>query len=78
MESKDKPLPGGRRRSTNEEINDALTIESMLQVKDPSGKQMDVRAMLGVRNEDIKDQKLKSVMKDYSLVNSSNIEGSGS
>ena len=70
MESKDKPLPGGRRRSTNEEINDALTIESMLQVKDPSGKQMDVRAMLGVRNEDIKDQKLKSVMKDYSLVNS--------
>ena len=78
MESKDKPLPGGRRRSTNEEINDALTIESKLQVKDPSGKQMDVRAMLGVRNEDIKDQKLKSVMKDYSLVNSSNIEGSGS
>ena len=36
------------------DINDELTIEGMLQVFDKgTGKQADVRAMLGVGNEDI-------------------------
>ena len=74
---KEKPSGlGERRRSTNEEVNDALTIEQMLQVKDNrTGKKSDVRAMLGVRNEDIKDQKLQAVVKDYSLSTSQKITG---
>lgn len=63
--------PTGRRRSRNEEINDALTIEAMLQVKDSrTGKAADVRAMLGIHNSDIQDQQLKATMSNYSLVTS--------
>jgi hypothetical protein len=70
--------PQGRRRSRNEEINDSLTIESMLQVKDNrTGKQADVRAMLGIHNKDIQDQQLKEVMSNYSLATSQKVAGGG-
>ena len=79
MESKDTQPTGlgQRRRSTNEEVNDALTIEQMLQVKDNrTGKQADVRAMLGVHNKDIKDKKLQSTMQNYSMTDSQKIDPS--
>ena len=46
----------------------------MLQVVDAStGKQMDVRAMLGISNHEIKDPKLREVISNYSILNSQNI-----
>jgi hypothetical protein len=45
----------------DEDFNDALTIESMLQVVDAkSGKQADVRALLNIKHEDIKDDRIKA------------------
>lgn len=56
---------------SDENINDELTIESMLQVVDAStGKQMDVRRMLGINNDDIKDPKLREEISKYSIINS--------
>ena len=75
-ESKASEQPPGQIRTRNDEINDALTIEAMLQVKDNrSGKQADVRAMLDLRNEDIKDKKLQAIMSNYSLITSQKVEG---
>lgn len=49
-----------RKRSLNEEVNDELTIESMLRVKDSrTGKVVDVRAMLGINNNTIKNEELR-------------------
>jgi hypothetical protein len=50
----------GRKRSLNEEVNDELTIESMLRVRDSkTGKVADVRAMLGINNSMIKNDGLR-------------------
>ena len=50
-----------------------LTIESMLQVVDKrtgkKGKQTDVRALLGISPEEIKDQKLRDELISVSLKN---------
>ena len=49
----------------------------MLQVKDNrTGKKADVRVMLDVKNEDIKNKNLQSTMKDYSMSNSQKLHGS--
>lgn len=55
----------------DDNINDELTIESMLQVIDTkTGKSLDVRKMLNVKNQDIKDPKLRKEIANYSIVNS--------
>lgn len=53
------------------DINDELTLEGMLQVFDKgTGNQADVRAMLGINNEDIEDIKLREQVSQYSMVDS--------
>lgn len=53
------------------ELNDELTIEGMLQVVDTkTGKAMDVRQMLGIKSEDIKDEKLREKISNYSIIDS--------
>ena len=65
---------------TNEEFNDMLTIEGMLQVVDASsGVTSDVRQMLAIKNEDIKNQNLRETINRCSLTKSSikgSVEGS--
>ena len=52
-------------------LNDELTIEGMLQVVDTkTGKAMDVRQMLGIKSEDIKDEKLREQISNYSIIDS--------
>ena len=56
------------------DINDELTIEGMLEVIDRNtGKKDDVRAMLGITENDIKDEKLKEALKPYAMDGSRNI-----
>jgi hypothetical protein len=46
----------------------------MLQVVDSrTGKSLDVRRMLGIANEDIKDDKLREEISNYSILNSQKI-----
>ena len=53
------------------DINDELTIEGMLQVFDKgTGHQADVRAMLGIDNKDINDEKLRDEISKYSMKDS--------
>ena len=49
---------------TSKEINDQLTIEGMLMVVDKkTGKKVDVRSLMGLEDEDVKDQDLKQKLK---------------
>jgi len=58
----------------DDNINDELTIESMLQVVDSkTGKTADVRQMLGIRSDDIKDTKLRQEISNYSILDSSKL-----
>lgn len=58
----------------DDNINDELTIESMLQVIDTkTGKSLDVRRMLNVKNQDIKDPSLRKEIANYSIVDSSKV-----
>ena len=52
-------------------INEELTIESMLQVIDgETGGSLDVRQMLGIQNKDIKDNELRGKIENYSIIDS--------
>lgn len=45
----------------SDQLNDRLTVESMMQVKSrKTGKKTDVRNLLGIKPEDIKDENLRS------------------
>ena len=56
---------------TNEEFNEMLTIEGMLQVVDASsGVAADVRQMLRINNEDIKDESIRASVKKCDLLES--------
>ena len=55
MESNPKPP-----KATSAEINDMLTVEGMLMVVDrTTGKQTDIRSLMALTPEDIKDEKLR-------------------
>jgi hypothetical protein len=56
---------------TNEEFNETLTIESMLQVVDASsGVAADVRQMLAIRDEDIKNETVRASIKKCDFMES--------
>ena len=60
-----------KKRSLNEEVNDQLTIEGMLQVRDSrTGKKADVRAMLAIQNHQIQDEDLREKMKKIGIKDS--------
>jgi len=47
-------------KPTSKDINDMLTVEGMLMVVDRStGKQTDIRSLMDLKPEDIKDEKLR-------------------
>jgi hypothetical protein len=49
---------------TSKEINDQLTLEGMLMVVDKkTGKKIDVRSLMGLEDEDVKDQELKQKLR---------------
>ena len=57
--------------SSGDDFNAMLTTEGMLQVEDVrSGKTSDVRKMLGIKSEDIKNKKLKDHLKNFSVATS--------
>ena len=56
---------------TNEQFNEMLTIEGMLQVVDASsGVATDVRQMLAIKHEDIKNESLRESIKKCDLLES--------
>lgn len=62
---------GEEQEMTNEQFNEMLTIEGMLQVVDASsGVATDVRQMLAIKHEDIKNESLRESIKKCDLLES--------
>ena len=56
---------------TNEAFNDMLTIQGMLQVVDAStGVATDVRQMLAINHQDIKNESVRASVKSCDLIES--------
>ena len=68
---KKKPTKKESSSSSGDDFNAMLTTEGMLQVEDVrSGKTSDVRKMLGIKSEDIKNEKLKDHLKGFNIATS--------
>lgn len=71
MKKKDSQPQDDSSSSSGDDFNAMLTTEGMLQVEDVrSGKTADVRKLLGIKSDDIKNQGLKEHLKNYSVATS--------